>query len=325
MTPGAVHRGDPVHLSVVIPTFQRRELILFSLEALTHQEGDRFEVVVVVDGSTDGTARALRERSWPFPLSIVEQTNRGQSVARNRGVEASSGDVVLFLDDDMEVRPGTIAAHLGGHAQGADAVMGAMLLHPASPRTILAEEVGRWGTELAARCSSVGYRLGTDDIFTGHLSIGRTLFSELGGFDTRFTSGGTFGNEDVDLSHRLVDGGYRVVYRPDAIAYQRFVVTAAEHLRRWEEVGAADVALARLHADLDPSVRAATLDAGPRYLIARAALAAPRSTGVALSPVRRSVCWLVDRGAHDPFTTRAFWRLHEAMYWRGVARARREV
>lgn len=52
-----------------------------------------------------------------------------------------------------------------------------------------------------------------DDVFTGHLSVRRRTFNELGGFSTRFTAGGTFGNEDVDLAQRLVDAGVQIVFR----------------------------------------------------------------------------------------------------------------
>lgn len=309
-------------LTVVVPTFQRRDVVLSSLQALGRQEtNEPFDVVVVVDGSTDGTGDAVRATEWPFELGLIEQDNRGLAVARNRGARAARGEILLFIDDDMEAHPGLVAAHLDAHDQGAEAVVGAMPLHPRSPRSILSAGVGHWADELARRCAQPGYVLTPDDIFGGQLSIRRELFDRLGGFDERFTAGGEFGNEDVDLSHRLVAGGNRVVFRSDAITYQRFVVTAGEHLRRWVEVGQADVKLARLHPGLDPSLRAATLDSAPQALLERIVLAAPRLAHAVMGPLRRLGILLVDRGMRDPFTVRLWPRLHRVAYWSGVAGA----
>jgi peptidoglycan/xylan/chitin deacetylase (PgdA/CDA1 family)/glycosyltransferase involved in cell wall biosynthesis len=309
-------------LSVVVPTYQRRDVVLATLHALGRQDTtDPFEVVVVVDGSTDGTAAAVAAVDWPFELQLLEQDNHGLAVTRNRGARAARAPLVLFIDDDMEADPGLVRVHLEAHRSGAEAVVGAMPLHPDSPKTILAEGVGRWADELAERCAQPGYELGPDDIFGGQLSIGRDLFFRLGGFDERFTAEGEFGNEDVDLSHRLVAGGHRVVFRGDAITYQRFVVDGAEHLRRWVEVGEADMRLARLHPELDPSLRAAALTSPPPALLDRVFVSAPRLVRRLLAPLRRIGVLLVDRGAHDPFTVRLWPRLHRAAYWTGVGGA----
>lgn len=313
---------QPPALTVVIATYQRRRLVMTALDALARQDAaDPLEVVVVVDGSTDGTGQAVRDEQWPFALQILEQPNRGPAAARNRGVEAARGEIVLFLDDDMEADPALVRAHIDAHRTGAEVVVGAMPLHPDSPRNILSEDVGRWADQLAERCSRPGYRLGPDDVFGGHLSIGRDLFHRLGGFDQRFTSGGRFGNEDIDLAHRIFALGCRVVFRPDAISYQRFEITAAEDLRRWEEVGSADMALARLHPDLHPSLRAASLRQPPRTVLARAAVAAPNLVAALAAPARWLAVALVDRGTRDPLTKRLFARLHALAYWLGVARS----
>jgi glycosyltransferase involved in cell wall biosynthesis/peptidoglycan/xylan/chitin deacetylase (PgdA/CDA1 family) len=309
-------------LTVVIPTYQRRRLLLNALDSLGRQNVDKpSEVVVVVDGSSDGTADAIRDGAWPFVCHVIEQTNRGAAAARNRGAQAARGDILLFLDDDMEADEGLVGTHLDAHRAGAEVVVGAMPLHPESPRNVLSEDVGRWADRLAKRCSSPGYRMDADDIYSGHLSIRRDLFHRLGGFDQRFTSGGTFGNEDIDLAHRILAAGYRVVFRGDALSYQRFDITAVEDLRRWEEVGAADVTLARLHPDLDPSLRATTVRRQPSSMLARAAVTAPTVTAALTAPIRRLAIALVDHGMRDPLTKRLFARMHRLAYWLGVARS----
>src|SRR5690348_2266423 len=100
-----------MRFSVVIPTYQRRDVVVRSVAALNRQTFRDFEVVVVVDGSTDGTADALREVEAEFALTILEFPNRGLSQARNAGARAASGEVILFLDDDMEADPALLEEH----------------------------------------------------------------------------------------------------------------------------------------------------------------------------------------------------------------------
>src|SRR5580765_5027104 len=105
--------------SVVVPTFQRREVVVASVAAFGGQDfGERFEVVVVVDGSTDGTANALRALSPPLPLAAVEQENRGPAAAPNRGAEEARGELLLRHDDDMEPRPRLLSEHDRSHLEG---------------------------------------------------------------------------------------------------------------------------------------------------------------------------------------------------------------
>jgi GT2 family glycosyltransferase/peptidoglycan/xylan/chitin deacetylase (PgdA/CDA1 family) len=312
--------GAP-RISVVVPTHQRRELVLSLVDAFEKQDTDQpFEVVVVVDGSTDGTASALRGRSHPFPLRVIEQPNRGAARARNHGAETASGDVILFLDDDMEPHPGLLRVHLAAHDAGAEAVVGAIPLHPDSPDNIMAQSVGEWADELTARCARPGYRLGLNDIFTGQLSMRRSLFRELEGFDERFTAGATFGNADIDLGYRLVARGVEVVFQPDAISYQRYVVSARQFLPRWSQVGEADVRIARLHPDMS-GLRSWSLKGHPPSILARAVVRSPRIARLLVAPFRFLAVSLVDGGRKDGFTRRLYAKVRQVHYWLGVATA----
>src|SRR2546430_900621 len=105
-------------LSVVIPTYNRKENLLRTLDALARQTlpADRFEVVVVSDGSTDGSAEAVHARAHGYRLRYLEQANGGPSVARNHGARAACGDLIVYLDDDIEPAPGCLEVHAGAHA-----------------------------------------------------------------------------------------------------------------------------------------------------------------------------------------------------------------
>jgi GT2 family glycosyltransferase/peptidoglycan/xylan/chitin deacetylase (PgdA/CDA1 family) len=242
--------ADDPRLSVVVPTYQRREVVLQTVRALAAQEGaPRYEVIVVVDGSTDGTAAALRGLSTPMSLTVIEQPNQGAAAARNRGAEVACGQILLFLDDDMEADSRLLAEHARAHEDGARVVLGHIPLHPDSPRGFLSASVGAWAEERCQKLSGQDAPIDLDEFLTGQVSIARDIFREVGGFDLRFTQGGTFGCEDLDIGRRLERAGYEIVFDAKAISRQRYVVTPRQHLRQWHQNGAAKVALARKHPD----------------------------------------------------------------------------
>jgi glycosyltransferase involved in cell wall biosynthesis len=99
-----------MEISVIIPTFNRRERLRKALQSVIIQEGASFEVIVIDDGSTDATGQMLREE---FPSArYFSQDRQGPSAARNRGIEKAQGEWIAFLDSDDEWMPGKLAAQL---------------------------------------------------------------------------------------------------------------------------------------------------------------------------------------------------------------------
>jgi glycosyltransferase involved in cell wall biosynthesis len=109
-----------VQVSVVIPTFNRRGLVHEAVASVCAQDAAPDEVVVVDDGSTDGTAAALA-RTFGTRIRIVCTDHRGVSAARNRGVAESRGELIAFLDSDDLWLPGQLAAQVAFFVQHADA------------------------------------------------------------------------------------------------------------------------------------------------------------------------------------------------------------
>src|SRR5581483_2355937 len=118
-------------VSVIIPTYNRVERLKQVLAAFAGQNFplDQFEVIVVSDGSSDGTHEYLQALESPLQLSLVIQENQGPAAARNRGIQAARGDLVLFTDDDVVPTPRLIAEHIRIHDQSGPnvVVLGPML------------------------------------------------------------------------------------------------------------------------------------------------------------------------------------------------------
>lgn len=242
-------RSSLPSFSIVIPTYQRREVVTAAARAIADiRYSASVELIVVVDGSTDGTEMSLREIDCPFPKRIVIQENAGQAAARNRGAALATGDILLFLDDDMICRPDILDHHARSHHEGADVVLGHVPLDARSLDSFLAKGAGRWAEDRARKLQE-GAPLTLFDLTFGHASIKRLAFEAVNGFDPAFTAGGSYGDEDLDLGVRLLEK-FRVVFNPDAVASQRYVVVPQDYLRQWKDAGKADVMFSRKHPTL---------------------------------------------------------------------------
>ena len=310
-------------ISVIVPTYQRRDLVLALLSALSAQEIDgSFEVIVVIDGSRDGTVEALKTYQAGFPLKVIEQPNRGLARTRNRGAEAAKCDILLFLDDDMEPDSSLLHEHLSSHRQGAEAVLGNMPLHPDSPRNLLSEGVRLWAEEMAERLSSPGYRPAYDEIVGGQFSLRRSLFMSLGRFDERFTRAGAYGGEDIEFGHRLLMSGAKIVFNPKAISKQRYVVSPAQQLRQYRQAGHADVAIVRMHPELsDRTFSGKRASSEIHRLVWRVVLLFPQLSGWLNAPLRSIAISRVLNGRRDKWTAWMYYTARAVEYWRGVHEA----
>ncbi|MGI8867709.1 MAG: glycosyltransferase [Mycobacteriales bacterium] len=312
----------PARHSVVIPTYQRRDLVTAAVQALAKQTCPPAEVIVVVDGSDDGTAEALRALSTPYPLRVVEQPNAGAARARNHGAALSVGEFLLFLDDDMVADPGLLTELVRVHTSGADAVLGHIPVAPDTPRNFLSQGLQEWASRRCRRLVASNGALEPEDLLTGQLSVRHAVFAALGGFDERFTRDGRFGGEDTDFGRRLFDAGHRVVFAPNAISHQHYAVGPRAYLRQWHDAGSADVAYVRKHPDDLEKVRTAKRPdiRSNRYLIRPLARVAGVRALVAAG-ARPVAVRLAERRPEDPRVARVFFKVRNLEYWRGVNEA----
>ena len=108
------------HVSVVIPTYNHSQYILSTIDSVFAQNYKGYEVIVINDGSPDDTAQVLKPLVEQNRIQYIEQENRGQAAARNRGLEVARGEFVAFLDDDDLWPPDKLewqVAYLASHAE----------------------------------------------------------------------------------------------------------------------------------------------------------------------------------------------------------------
>lgn len=106
-----------IDVSIVIPTYNKKDFLELTLTALGFQTYpvDKYEVVVINDGSTDGTEDLVLSLSVPYEINYTRQENKGRSVARNRGIENAKGETIIFIDDDCVPAPTFIERHMQYH------------------------------------------------------------------------------------------------------------------------------------------------------------------------------------------------------------------
>jgi glycosyltransferase involved in cell wall biosynthesis len=233
-----------VGASVVVCTRNRAGRLGDCLASLADQiatAGRTVEVVVVDNGSTDGTAGVVR--GWcaldPGNRRHVSEPVAGLSRARNRGVAAARGEVVLFIDDDATAPRGWVAAHLAAYRRDADAdadvvgVGGPVALRwPEGRPPWLAPRLEHWFSALDHGDRAVPFPPPHGPYGT-NMSVRRAAFAAVGGFDERLGRRGRslVSSEEADLFARVWAGGGRVVYEPAALVLHG--VTRDRLTRRW--------------------------------------------------------------------------------------------
>lgn len=305
-------------LSVVIPTYQRCDIVVNTVRSFESQiDPPLFEVIVSVDGSNDGTRQALERLETSFPLTVEFHENRGLPFTRNAGAAEARGDVLLFMDDDMEPSPTFLAAHFGTHCAGADVVVGPMPLHPDSPSNLLSKGVGIWAEEYAKAVSEPGHRFRFTEIFGGHLSIGREALRSVGGYDPEMRS-----SEDHEFGYRCLQAGLDVRFSQEAAAFQTYIVDAASHLRAHRLAGEADVDFVRRHPDAAEELFSRHDDSRSARWAKAPTLRFPRLMAKLVAPIGRITGNRIDGGCQDAITARMFFAAKAVLYWVGVAEAR---
>jgi glycosyltransferase involved in cell wall biosynthesis len=239
--------------SVVIPTHNRLEVLAEVIQALEFQDRPpSFEVVIVDDGSTDGTGDWLRSRTFNLPLRVLTQENRGPAAARNTGVAVASGEWVAFLGDDTVPSPGWLAIHREAHRTRGDdshlAVIGYTGWHKRMRLTPFLRYINEYGLQFGYALIKDREDVPFNFLYTSNLSLRRDLLLAEP-FDLRFPYAAW---EDIELAYRLKKRGLRLVYEPAASVAHDHPTDFARFASRQEKAGYCAVVFYRLHPELGP-------------------------------------------------------------------------
>jgi len=296
-------------ISVVIPTYNRVEMLERVLDALGSQSSPpSFEVIVVNDGSADRTVerveRGLAEKRWACPLRFESQKNAGPGKARNRGVSLASGRYVVFIGDDTVPEPTFLAEHFRVHeAHGHDPLVACLGYTgwPTEERaTAFMEYINDYGLQF-------GYQLIEHDtvvpfnfFYTSNISIDRELLVAHP-FDTSFPAAAW---EDIELAFRLERKGMKIHYNAKAVTRHYHPTTVRTFARRQYAVGKSGAIFYGKHPELGHFLGVVDLE----------------QNGLADDATIRRLDWLARLGERfRPFARRSvFEKLMRQHYLRGL-------
>lgn len=190
-------------VSVVIPVYNREALLRPALASVLAQDYSSFEVVVVDDGSSDGSALVAETF---FGVKTIRQSNRGPSAARNTGIAATTGEYVCFVDADDRIPPNKLSLQADYLTQ-----------HPDVGCVLGRQEVRFVGVEQPDwfKRDPVYHDLTGINFITA--MVRRSVLEEVGGFNEEFRTG-----EDRDLMIRLRSRGVRMEILPNVVLFRTF-------------------------------------------------------------------------------------------------------
>ena len=298
-----------IDLSVVIPTYNRSVRLKSCLEALARQtqSASDFEVIVVIDGSTDDTVETLKKLNVPYLLRTVWQENKGQPSALNEGIKQASGRYCLFLDDDIIADPQLVAEHLEAQREHEKAVVvGQIKLQLPAHADWYAIAFAQGWRDHYDQLNQRNTGLTWEDCYSGNMSAPRESLLSAGGFVLDMIRG-----YDVELVYRLEKQGLSLLYVPGAVACQDEQKGFHELSQDAENAGKADVLNYQQNTQLLSQALASFSQGSWRKLLLRRLLLAIR--------VPPRILEQLGRGLKNPAHRSALYGFIQWLcYWRGV-------
>lgn len=240
-------------LSVVICTRNRTDQLHRCLESLAAQKISRreFEVVVVDDGSDPPAAiEAFKDR---LKIRLLRRPHRGLAAARNWGIRAARGHVVLFLNDDVTLPPDGLSSHLKFHRDHPEVWVGMLGRVEWAPQLeinpIMEYVTGAGGQQFDFRGLVPGKEVDFWHFYGTCLSLKRDFILNHGEF---FDPAFTYLWDDIEFGYRLAQRGLKVYYRPEAVVYHHHPADTDYYVSRQRTCGRMAVVFAHKHPELAP-------------------------------------------------------------------------
>jgi cellulose synthase/poly-beta-1,6-N-acetylglucosamine synthase-like glycosyltransferase len=299
---------EPLSISVVIPAYNASGTLPECMEALNSQTVPRmrYEVILVDDGSTDETGDIAAAHG----AQVLVQPNSGPAVARNRGIAAARGAIVLFTDADCAPAPDWIEEMSAPFVD--PEITGVKGVYRTRQKNLTARFIQ---IEYEDRYDHTARSTYVDFIDTYAAAYRRDVLLASGGFDVHFPFASV---EDQELSFRLAEAGHKMVFNPRAVVYHRHPESWSRYARRKYKIGYWKTLVLRSH----PS-KAWSDTHTPWHLKLQMVLAALSAPVALLSWVARPFLWLlalilgVFAASAMPFVIKA-WRRDRPLAWLSV-------
>lgn len=234
-------------VSIVIPTYNRKKVLKRCLELLFAQNypKDKYEIILVDDGSTDGTDKMVASLNPPCRFTYLYQERKGPHIARNLGITHAQGEIVIFVDSDILAPPCFIAEHLKFHKKYTGKVI-------VSGPTVRTYNLGEDFSDIEKRKRKKKFfDLSGPSFITSNLSVRREYLIAIGGFDEEFEG---MGWHDWDLGLRLTKLGLIPKRNLNAIVYhykeKRELTTLSELIQKRTQRGKNAVLYYKKHPSL---------------------------------------------------------------------------
>ena len=232
-------------LTVVIPTYNRIDTLRYVIPSLLRQDlrSERYEIVVADSNSTDATAEYLAEISREYPrVRHLPGPYTGRAMARNAGIEAARGAVVMFTDADIIASSDLVSRHLEHHRAAEKIAVVGLELQVNSYRDF--ERLSAHPEQRRPLHPPGRKKLSWLYFLTGNASVRKNDLDRVGRFDEAFIG---YGHEDLELGYRLERAGLTIRYDPQAIDFHWHPVPYAEQKEKMKLAGRSTVRFFRKH------------------------------------------------------------------------------
>ena len=249
-------KKDDFGISVIIPTFNRIDLLIRVLKALEKQSVnlDLFEVIVVDDGSTDKTEFAvmLFLKNTPLKLRYYYQKNKKQGAARNLGIRKAHRPILLFVGDDILPDKNFIENHINFYRHLENPEMSAVIGYTTWPLemrvTPFMKYIGEYGHQFGYSLINGNGPLRFNFYYTSNLLLPLSALHLLEHwFDEDFNG---YGWEDIELGFRLENVGVNLFYNPGAVGYHHHLLDVSSFCKRQQSVGRSSNIFIQKHPQL---------------------------------------------------------------------------
>ncbi|MDE0186953.1 MAG: glycosyltransferase [Candidatus Poribacteria bacterium] len=236
-------------ISIIIPTYNRKDELEDLLPSLRRQKSTvLFEIIVVDDGSTDGTRELLKNlaEDWKGRLRFLEQNRAGPGAARNLGIKHANGDILVFVDSDCIAPSEWLTKLTSGFDNPQVGAVGGPELAP--PNDCLLRKCQSYVMTAFLTTGGLrgrkGNKLGVYYPRSFNMAVRKRSIEVVGGFPKRLYG------EDILVGFKVKQMGYTLEFAPDAAIYHHRRATLSQYFMQLYRMGKARVELACLHKSL---------------------------------------------------------------------------